>query len=195
MRVYVIRHGESESNRRGIWTGQSDVHLTEKGREDAARVGRMIEKIKFDKIYTSDLVRACETAEEAIPGCEYECTPLLREVNVGDITAKPLACVDDEMRKIFAKEGYTCVGGESREAFVGRIGEFISKLEGESAESVAVFAHAGVLRAFLDQIVGVVIPRKNLLCANLAMGIFEYSNGVWKMCGWINPLSSDVDVF
>ena len=50
MRVYVIRHGESESNRDGVWTGWIDAPLTEKGRVDAAAVGIILSGVSFDKI-------------------------------------------------------------------------------------------------------------------------------------------------
>ena len=40
MRVYAIRHGESENNRLGLWTGWSDVLLTERGIAEAERVGK-----------------------------------------------------------------------------------------------------------------------------------------------------------
>ena len=45
MKVFMIRHGESETNRNGLWTGWLDVSLTEKGREEAVQVGKMLSKI------------------------------------------------------------------------------------------------------------------------------------------------------
>ena len=89
MLVYLIRHGESQSNLDKIWSGWNDVPLTEKGKLDAKKAGEYLDGIKFDKIYSSDLSRAKNTAEIAIPGCEYEQTPLLREINVGEIVGKP----------------------------------------------------------------------------------------------------------
>lgn len=83
MRVYVIRHGESESNLKKIWSGQFDAKLTEKGKEDAKKVGEVLKGVSFDKIYTSDLSRAMDTAKIAIPDCSFETSPLLREVDMG----------------------------------------------------------------------------------------------------------------
>ena len=88
MKVFVIRHGESETNRNGLWTGWLDVSLTEKGRAEAEQVGKLLSNINFDKIYASDLLRAKTTAEIALPACEYETLVELREVNVGSIAAK-----------------------------------------------------------------------------------------------------------
>ena len=83
MKVFVVRHGESETNRNACWTGWMDVALTQKGREDATLARRLLSGVKFDKIYASDLQRAKCTAEIAIPGCQYETSALLREINVG----------------------------------------------------------------------------------------------------------------
>ena len=83
MKLYVIRHGQSEGNIRGVFSGWHQHNLTEKGREDACRAGRIISKVKFDKVYSSDLYRAIETAKIALPDYECEPTPLIKEINVG----------------------------------------------------------------------------------------------------------------
>ena len=69
MRVYVIRHGESETNLSKRWTGWKAVNLTEKGYEDAKKAGKIIGDVTFDKVFSSDLRRAKETAMTALPGC------------------------------------------------------------------------------------------------------------------------------
>lgn len=58
MKIFVIRHGESETNRDALWTGWYDAHLTEKGRSEAERLRVLLSGIQFDKIYSSDLLRA-----------------------------------------------------------------------------------------------------------------------------------------
>ena len=69
MKLYLIRHGESETNLAGHYTGWSQVNLTEKGVRDAEGVRPIIQNIKFDNIFSSDLILAMKTAETAIPGC------------------------------------------------------------------------------------------------------------------------------
>lgn len=186
MKVYVIRHGQSETNAKGRWTGWLDVNLTEKGIEDAKKAGKIIQNVQFDKIYTSDLIRAINTATAAIPNCNYEATHLLREINVGDIADKPLDIITDEQREIFRQEGYQNINGESNNEFYGRIKQFKSHLETLDCENVAVFSHAGWLRAMLDMVVGIRLPRKNIVCGNCAVGVFEYDGSDWKLYSWIN---------
>lgn len=186
MKVWMIRHGESETNQSGSWTGWLDAALTKRGREEAALVGQALSKVSFDKIYTSDLQRARMTAEIAIPGCTYECTPMLREVNVGNIAGKPLGIVADSERAVIAKEGYGMFGGESKEQFKARLEAFMKQLECQSFENVALFSHAGILKGVLNIVLGVEIPRNNLICNNCTVAIFEYDHSTWRLQSWIN---------
>lgn len=185
MKVYVIRHGQSESNLKGYWTGWLDVNLTEGGREDAKKAGKFLKDITFDRVFSSDLVRAIDTARIAT-GCEPETTALVREINVGNIAGKPLDIVTDEQRIIFRKDGYAEIEGESRAEFAERVEMFKSYIEELDCDNVAVFSHAGWLMTMLDSVVGIKFPRKNILCGNCAIGVFEYNGSDWKLYSWIN---------
>ena len=186
MRVYVIRHGESETNLAQKWTGWLDVHLTGKGKEDARKAGAFLENISIDKVLASDLIRAVETAEIGLPNCSYETTPLLREINVGTLASKPLSVVSDEQRERIAKYGYVDFGGETRELFNRRIHQVMNKLEALSCETVALFTHAGWMRGMLDAVLGTQLPRKHVQCNNCTVAIFEFINGTWQLHSWIN---------
>ena len=128
MKIWVIRHGESETNRDGLWTGWLDAPLTEKGREDAALAGAFLAKTKFGKIYSSDLSRAKNTADIALPGCKYEITPMLREINVGSIAGKPINTILDRNNNPMNVNGYQCFGGESKVKFSDRVRAFMKEL-------------------------------------------------------------------
>ena len=184
MKVYVIRHGQSETNLKGRWTGWLDVELTEKGREDAKKAGEALKGITFDKVFSSDLKRAIDTARIAT-GCEPEKTALVREINVGNIADKPLDIITDEQRERFGKDGYAEIEGESLDEFYERLEMFKSYLQTLDCETIAVFSHAGWLRTMLDSIVGIRLPRKSVCCNNCTIGIFEYTDE-WKLHSWIN---------
>ncbi len=186
MKVYVIRHGESENNLAKKWTGWADVHITEKGVEDAKKSGEIIKNITFDKIFTSDLIRTIETAQNAIPGCCYETSALVREVNVGNIANTPLAGLTEEQKKARAEKGYAAFGGESKEEFRNRIKLFMNKLEKSDYENVAVFSHGGWLCGMLNLVTDTQISREHLCCNNCTVAIFEYINNIWKLHSWIN---------
>lgn len=186
MRVYVVRHGESETNLNKKWTGWMDVPLTDKGREDAEKAGDFLKGVRFDKIITSDLSRAAETARTAIPGCLFETSPLLREYDVGSLAGQPLSVLTGEQRARAAQSGYVDFGGESREAIHDRVRRTMEILEGLSCENVALFTHAGWIREMLDTVIGTRLPRANVRCSNCTVGIFEYEAGIWRLHSWIN---------
>ena len=185
MKVFLIRHGESEANKNGIICGWLDAHLTEKGKEDAKLAKAVLSNVTFDKIYTSDLIRAKETANIALPNMQTESTPLLREINVGDLQGKKFADFPNE-REIFLTNGYKAYNGESRDDLFDRVNQFKKMLEDKDYENVAVFAHAGVLRSFLNNVLKTKIDAKTIFCKNCNVAIFDYSNGVWKLHSWIN---------
>lgn len=66
--LVITRHGESEWNVLGKWTGLTDVGLTQKGAQDATEIGKIIADFQFDAIYTSALKRTEETLQGIIKG-------------------------------------------------------------------------------------------------------------------------------
>ncbi|MFI5240089.1 MAG: 2,3-bisphosphoglycerate-dependent phosphoglycerate mutase [Candidatus Saccharimonadia bacterium] len=61
--LVILRHGESEWNARGVWTGLTDVHLTENGRAEAVQMGEMIKDLHFDQAFASEQIRTHETLD------------------------------------------------------------------------------------------------------------------------------------
>jgi probable phosphoglycerate mutase len=76
-RVVIVRHGQSSYNTERRIQGRSDVSvLTEKGREDARKLGTALSNLSFAAVYTSPLQRAKHTAE-VIFSCFATATPLI----------------------------------------------------------------------------------------------------------------------
>ena len=63
MLLYIIRHGETDYNAKGVLQGHMDAPLNESGRSLAAIVGRAMKGIRFDRCISSPLKRASKTAE------------------------------------------------------------------------------------------------------------------------------------
>ena len=78
--LVLLRHGESEWNKANLFTGWVDVALTEKGREEAARGGRLLTEhgLLPDVLHTSLLKRAISTAELALAAAERSWIPVRR---------------------------------------------------------------------------------------------------------------------
>lgn len=186
MKLYLIRHGESETNLAGHYTGWAQVNLTPKGVKDAEGVRPILEGIRFDKIYSSDLIRAMKTAETAIPGCVYETTRLLREIDLGSLAHKPFFPADAPERKQMVN-GFKFFGGESNDEFHARAAEFLEKVKALDCDTVAAFTHAGILRRALSIVFSENANTNNFVCSNCCIVILELKNGKWMLSGLINP--------
>ncbi|MBI2613206.1 MAG: 2,3-bisphosphoglycerate-dependent phosphoglycerate mutase [Candidatus Levybacteria bacterium] len=62
--LILVRHGESEWNRLGVWTGLTDIGLSPKGVDEAALAGEKLKTFKIDCCYISSLKRARQTMDE-----------------------------------------------------------------------------------------------------------------------------------
>lgn len=80
MRLVLLRHGESEWNRLNLFTGWTDVELSEKGRTEAASAGELMkaEGLDFDICYTSYLKRAIHTLNGALQAMDREWLPVVK---------------------------------------------------------------------------------------------------------------------
>lgn len=185
MFLYFVRHGESVNNLSKKWTGWADVPLSPKGEQDAKKAGELLKNVSFDKIYSSDLCRAINTAKIAIPNCEIEITRDIREINVGNLMGNVISLTDEQWA-LTRTEGYSSFSGESRAEFRKRIGDFINMTQTLECENIAAFAHGGVLRMALDVIVGIDLPSSKICCNNCAIAVFEYKDGNWRLHSWIN---------
>ncbi len=80
MKLVLIRHGESEWNKLNLFTGWTDVDLSEKGREEAREGGRVLkaEGYDFDICYTSYLKRAIHTLNLVLENMDREWLPVVK---------------------------------------------------------------------------------------------------------------------
>ena len=190
MKLYLIRHGESETNSKRMWTGWLDVNLTEKGIEEAKSVSNFLKDVKFDKVYSSDLTRACKTCENALPDYEYEKLEILREINVGDLQGRTFEYCNStygEALEEHKKTGdYSSYGGENPEEFSKRLHNFADMVLKSGSENIAAFTHGGVLRRFLTHVVGLSAPASLMPCHNCTIAIFEHDGEKWALHSWIN---------
>lgn len=184
MKVFFVRHGQSEANLKKIYAGQSDVPLTEQGRAEAASIAPILAPYTFDRVYTSDLSRAIETQEIALPGVQADAaSPLIREYDVGNIVGQPIGTA-----KTLTPEGgrdYTSFNGETSEMVQTRLKKFLETyLENDPCETAAVFAHNGIMIAMMNLVLGQKLRSPAIQSKNCAVHVFEYKDGKWSLLAW-----------
>lgn len=182
MKLFLIRHGQTTANVDKIHSGQMDVPLTREGRAQAQSIRPVLEKIKFDKVYSSDLSRAVDTQKLALPGYEGIQTPLLREYDAGCLEGRRYGDYPQELKEQFqATKNYSLFGGESTQEVCDRVAQFQRMLEQEALENVAAFAHNGILNCMLQNVLGVNFDKGAVRNNNCTISVYEYDGQKWRL--------------
>lgn len=155
MRIYIVRHGETEANKQGYVQGWTDVPLNENGRIIAELTGRGIKGIRFDHCFSSPLTRAKETAEillrESGNSVSVSFDDRIKEMNFGSFEGMS---VRDEKLIRFLKEpnvDYKFPDGESFREVMKRTQEFLKALIAKDDDKTyLVSTHGCALRAMLN---------------------------------------------
>jgi broad specificity phosphatase PhoE len=161
VKLYFVRHGESEANLTNEFSNRSLKHpLTAKGREQTRQLSKALSDIEFAKIYSSPILRAQETSmilSERF-NVEIEIAPELREFDVGIYEGRSDQDAWDRYRDVVhawindQKFEERMEGGES---FINQLERFKSLLEkiraahGTTNDSILLVSHGGLFRCML----------------------------------------------
>lgn len=177
-KLILIRHGKSDWNLKGLWTGWTDVDLAPEGREEARKTAERMRDITIDVVFTSTLKRAQETWDEVRQTLGLSDIPTtaaaeLNERNYGDLTGKNKWEVkekigEEEFQRIRRSWDYPVPNGESLKDVYDRVIPYyeahILPLLKED-KNVLIAAHGNSLRAltkYLEHISDEDIPKLEL---------------------------------
>lgn len=163
--LVLVRHGQSEWNALGKWTGQVDVPLTEKGREEARKAARHLHDISLHGAYTSELSRAKQTLDEIKQALKYsglstENHQALNERDYGDYTGKNKWEVakemgEEEFIKLRRSWDYPVPNGESLKDVHARVLPYYEKRiekDLKDGNNIIIAAHGNSLRALMKHL-------------------------------------------
>lgn len=157
-RVSLIRHGETEWNTSGRWQGILPVPLNDMGREQARKLATALRQDAIQRIYTSDLSRASETAQIVAEtlGIPVSVDKRLRELDIGVFQGLTVEEIlqrhAQEYRDFMAQPiAYVLPQGESREQMGQRMmaawNDFISQTD---MKHIAIVSHGGAIKMLLS---------------------------------------------
>ena len=162
-RICFVRHGETDWNIERRMQGHIDLPLNAKGEEQAQALGRFFSGQQADALYSSDLLRARQTAQPIADALQrpMNVTVALREQHFGRCEGKVFAEIaalnpDDAQALISRDPDYaTPGGGESRRQHEARILGCIADLvSAHSGQTLVVVTHGGVLDVIYRRVHG-----------------------------------------
>jgi broad specificity phosphatase PhoE len=163
-KLYLVRHGQSAGNAEGRFGGHSPTPLSELGHQQAKLAAQILAKEKIDAIYTSDLLRAVQTAEPLAKMLDLPIvkTSAFRERHVGVLEGLTF----DESKEAFPKDYYALVNrniqhvitkGESYRHLLRRAtGELHDILRTHEGERVVIYSHTGAICFLTLHLIGAI---------------------------------------
>ena len=158
VKLFLIRHGQTESNAQGRYQGSMDTNLTQAGVKQARLAKKYLSRVKFSNIYSSPLKRAVDTAEILVKGTGLKVMirENLKELNFGKWEGLKF----EEINTIYRQDYQDWLadpfknpptGGENFGELIARASEEINKIVAENPEgsSIAVVTHGGVILSLI----------------------------------------------
>ncbi len=184
-RIYLIRHGESLGNKEGVFRGRNADPLAENGYIQARDVAGYFDKIKVDKVFSSPLLRAIQTAKAVFPENEILPEALINGLDFGDWTGVAKKKIQDEEPHNWhlwttSPEKLRFPGGETMGDLLERTRSFLTQLKSIPFDTAAVVSHRSVLKAMLAAAAGVEKDyywRFHLDNASICLLIFDPARG------------------
>ncbi len=161
MKIYLVRHGQSEGNVRSLCYGSTDLPLTPLGREQARLVGKKLKDVPLAHCYVSPLSRARDTAALVLEGREVPTTPVpgLREQHMGrfeSLSVEQIRAEDpDFFQRLMSDWTHTCPpeGEPFDTALAPRVAAALDAIV-EAGEDCLIVAHFGPLSYAVAYLLG-----------------------------------------
>ncbi|KIR01614.1 hypothetical protein P261_00428 [Lachnospiraceae bacterium TWA4] len=195
MKIYVIRHGETSANAKGLFQGWSDIPLNDYGKQLAITTGKQMKNIHFDKVYSSPLSRSYQTAKLLLEhngqkNLDITIDERIKEIHIGDWEMKKFRSDSTEIPFEEAQKFFTdpihfkgFPNGETLEDVCTRTQDFLNELIDNSAdETILVSTHGCATRAMLNPLYE--NPKnfwQNQVPPNCAVNIVDVTDGIAKL--------------
>ena len=157
-RWYLMRHGQTDYNRRRCFYGSHDVSVNGQGQKDAKQLALLMQKHAIDAIYTSSLKRTQETAQLAFPDRQVQPIADFDERGFGQwegLTADEIEAAFPEVWQAWLEAPFEVTPPEAEvfSDFRTRVWAATDHLLDTTDESMALVAHLGVLRLIYQHLV------------------------------------------
>lgn len=189
LKLVLIRHGETDFALSGKYCGFTDVKLNSNGIVQAHKIAKRLKPVHFDKAYSSDLIRAFQTARIVFDQSKIIKRTELREMNFGIIEGLSHQEALEQHREIYQKwlndiVRFTMPGAENLIDLQSRVKKFTDEIrEIQEDLTIGVVTHAGPIKLILCDAFGIDIKGFWKIKQELgAVNIVEYYDNDAIVC-------------
>jgi len=142
-RFFFLRHGQTDFNKNGLWTGSTDVPLNLMGEAEVGFLAENVSALDIKVIFTSPLKRALQTAE--IVNQVFNATVVVDE----NLSERRFGVFEGTEKTLSSRSLLDSVDSvENKSVFLERVNFFISSIE--LSEQALIVSHSGVFKALLE---------------------------------------------
>lgn len=189
--VYIVRHGETDSNVCGACLGHSDIPLNEMGREQVRLLAKKFIDVEFDAVYVSPLLRTIDTAAAIKKKAPMIMSYGLIERDYGDwenMTFKEIEAKFPDKYREWRENwiDFVLPGGESAAQHQKRVDETLDKItSAHKDECILIVTHLGTARHIISHILGLSTEQSwRFTLDNAGVAIMQSDNdGRWLLKG------------
>ncbi len=182
MKIYIVRHGQTDKNKARQLQGRSNTPLNDEGRKQAQQAAQYFknEGISFDLVYSSPLDRAVETGKIVSGNDNITLDDRLLEMDYGPYEGISLVDPPEEVKTFFKDfvHNPAPAGMENLKDIVARLGDFLHSVPVSEDANILVATHAIAMKGALEYLT----PRSqgsywSKYIGNCAVYVTEYVDG------------------
>jgi len=187
----------------GVAQGWGDSELSDRGRQQVARVAERLKRVGADALFSSPLQRALTTAQKIAEwtGLEIRTLDDLREMNYGRWEGQKFLDVrktdEENYQSWITDDEFACPEGESHAQVRGRIVHALSVVTGSTqklANRVIIVTHGTAIRVAVTVLLGLPLSAsRNFAQDNAAINVFNRRGDHWVLKSWNDTNDSRTD--
>jgi 2,3-bisphosphoglycerate-dependent phosphoglycerate mutase len=186
LRLFLVRHGETDANLNHLIQGTSDGPLNQTGIAQAARLGQFLKNVHLDHIHASDLKRAVDTASmiAGFHNLKVKVDLRLREWDCGVLDGMPAAVFLNMIKETHKPISlFTPPGGETIQEVTKRAESYLADLKAQHmGEAVLLCAHGDIMRMLFSSMLNIGADQANAIYFNNASySVLEFNGESWKL--------------
>jgi len=189
MKIFLVRHGQTDLNEKGVFRGRLDVPLNERGKEQALAAAEKLSAYNIKKLYSSPLKRAVETA--GIIADKLNIKTIIEEDFTDFDFGKWQGIPEEEISKLYPDlymrwmnepQKAEIPNGENLDLVRSRVSKALDRILDQGGENIAIVSHRVIIKIIIC--IALLLDNSYFGWIKIDTGeisVLEYENGLFTL--------------